>query len=130
MTVQEEETREMARRAMQAAESNTARRSARAEWDVNDAESVRLHTDPHLRYPYPSPSASSPLADHDARVLLDRLRKVRDDARSGGPPSEYVDAAAGVEHAVIALQRDWVIRPESVLQELWRLLEHFGTLIP
>jgi hypothetical protein len=123
----DQELQEMSATALAQAEYETAEARARATWDVNDAESVRLHT---LRYPYPAPSQSSPLADHDARVLLDRLRKVRDDARSGGPPSEYVDAAADCERTLINLQRDWVIRPESVVRELWSMLENFGQMIP
>jgi hypothetical protein len=119
---------EMSATAFAQAEYETAEARARAAWAVDDAESVRLHKT--LRYPYPAPVESSPLADHDLVVLRDRLRKVGDDARSGGPPGVYVEAAADVERVLVTLQHDWVLRPEELLREVWGMLEGFGALIP
>ena len=126
----DQELQAMAGTALAQAEWESTEARARREWDERDAEHVRRATDPVLRYGYPGPSKSSPFADRDARILLTRLEKLRDDARdtSGAVGAEFLDYAYEVQVALDHLLEDWVV-DEPTVRAIRGLLDGFGRLM-
>jgi len=122
VTMNEAELAEMARSAFAQTEAESADAQRHAEYERLNAEAIRLHG---LGYPYPPPSASSPIADAEAVELLRRAEALHDDVRSrkvgGINATQWLYASADIERELRNLMRDWLL-PEEVVFRLGVLL--------